>query len=174
MKKIPGLALALLLGGLPAARAQVAGGNIYGTVSDESGAVLPGASVTLTATAIGGAPRTTTTGAGGEFRFLNLDRGTYRLSVSMSGFTTVTREVIVTTGVNVNLAFGLKVASLQESVTVTEETPIVDTKRQGTAATLTADELTKVPQGRDPWAVLNSVPGVIVDRVSIAGNEAGQ
>jgi hypothetical protein len=173
MKRTLGLAVALSLGLSHDAWSQAAGGNIYGTVTDESGAVLPGVTVTAVASAIGGS-RTTTTGSQGDFRFLNLDPATYKLTLSLPGFATVNREVIVNTGSNVNVGFGLKVASLAETVTVTEETPIVDSKRVGTSTTFTKDELTKVPQGRDPWAVLNAVPGVIVDRVSIAGNEAGQ
>jgi hypothetical protein len=171
-KRTLGLVLALALGLLPAAWAQSASGNIYGTVADESGAVLPGATVTLTSASLGS--RNTTTGSQGDFRFLNVDNGTYTLSIAISGFATTKRQVIVTTGVNVNVGFNLKVASLQESVEVTDETPVVDVKKVGTATTFTKDELSKVPQGRDPWAVLNAVPGVIVDRVSIAGNEAGQ
>jgi hypothetical protein len=59
-------------------------------------------------------------------------------------------------------------------VTVTAETPLVDTKKRGTATTMTSDELSKVPNPRDPWGVLRTVPGVLVDRVNIAGNENGQ
>lgn len=172
MRRLLALGLVLLLAA--PAWAQIASGNIYGTVTDESGAVLPGASVSAVSKQIGGAPRTTLSGSKGEFRFLNLDRGVYTVSVNMSGFGPLTREVIVTTGVNVELKLGLKVAGKQESVTVTAETPVVDTKRVGTATTLSEEELTKVPQGRDPWAVLKTVPGILVDRVSIAGNEAGQ
>jgi len=172
MRRTLGLALALALGLLPAAWAQTAGGSIYGTVADESGAVLPGASVTLSSTLFGS--RSATAGGQGDFRFLGVDPGRYTITVALQGFATTKRDIVVTTGVNVNLSFGLKVASLQESVTVTDETPTVDTKRVGTATTFSQAELSKTPQGRDPWAVLNAVPGVLVDRVSIAGNEAGQ
>jgi len=173
MKRTLGLTLALLLCLGAGAWAQSAGGNIYGTVTDESGAVLPGANVTVRSTATN-ATRTTVAGSQGEFRFLNLDAGTYKVTVSLQGFATVNRDLIINTGVNANVTFGLKVAAMQEDVTVTAETPVVDTKRVGTATTMDKDELTKVPQGRDPWAVLKTVPGVLVDRVSIAGNEAGQ
>ena len=88
------IASALLL--VPAVRAQFATGNVYGTVNDSSGAVLPGASITLTGGTIGG--RSTTSGSQGDFRFLNLDPGTYTLAVSLTGFSTVKRSVIVTTG----------------------------------------------------------------------------
>jgi carboxypeptidase family protein len=172
MKRIIGLVIALMLAAVPGAWAQASGGNIYGTVTDASGAVLPAATITITGANIGS--RTTQSGPNGEFRFLNLDPGNYKLAVSMSGFATVNREVVVTTGQSVNLTFAMKLSTLAEQVTVTAETPVVDTKRVGTATTLTKDELTRVPQGRDPWAILNQVPGVLVDRVSVAGNEAGQ
>jgi hypothetical protein len=171
MKRSIGLALALILGLLPSAYAQTATGNIYGTVTDESGAVLPGASVKLSSP-FGAAE--TTSGSQGEFRFLNLTNGTYKVSVSLAGFTTVNREVGVNVGTNVNLTFGLKVATVEETVTVTVETPIVDTKKVGTATTLTKEELAQIPSARDPWAMLRTVPGVVMDRVNIGGNENGQ
>ncbi len=148
-QRLLGLALALALGLAPRAWSQ-ATGNIYGTVSDESGAVLQGATVSLAAVQIGGAPRTTTAGTSGEFRFLNLDRGNYKLTVTMTGFSTATREVTVTTGVNVNLAFAMKLAARGEAVTVSAETPVVDTKRVGTSTTFSTDELTKIPQAATP------------------------
>src|SRR5438552_13028122 len=172
MKRLIGLVLALLIAAVPGLWAQASTGNIYGTVTDASGAVLPGASITISGVNIGA--RTTQSGANGDFRFLNLDPGTYKLAVSMTGFGTVNRDVIVTTGQSVDLTFAMKVAGVAESVTVTAETPIVDVKRVGTATTLTKEELAQVPQSRDPWAVLKTVPGVLVDRVNVAGNESGQ
>jgi len=172
MKRPIGFVLALLLGAVPMLWAQASSGNIYGSVADASGAVLPGATVMLTGANTGG--RTTTSGVQGDFRFLNLDPGTYKVAVTMKGFGPVNREIVVTTGQNVNLSFVMKVGGQAEEITVTAETPVVDTKRVGTATTLTKEELAQVPQSRDPWAVLKTVPGVIVDRVNVAGNESGQ
>lgn len=163
-------AVALLSAG---AWAQVSTGNLYGTVKDESGAVLPGAAVSLQAS-IGGSPITTVSGTQGEFRFLNLDRGDYTMTVTLQGFSKAARAVSITTAVNTNVTISLKVGGMTDVADVIADAPVIDVKRIGTATTLTKDELTKVPQGRDPWAILKSVPGVIVDRVSIAGNEAGQ
>jgi len=174
MNRVFVLMLALSMGAVSGAGAQIATGNIYGTVADEQGGVLPGTDVTLTAVSIGGAPRTTISDSQGQFRFLNLDAGTYKVSVSLQGFTKVEREVIVTTGVNVNLPFTLRVSAIQENVTVTAETPVVDIKKVGTTTTLTKEELQSTPQSKDPWAMLKTVPGVIVDRVNVGGNESGQ
>ncbi|HEV7502088.1 MAG TPA: carboxypeptidase regulatory-like domain-containing protein, partial [Vicinamibacteria bacterium] len=166
------LVLAVLLAmGLPV-HAQLATGNIYGTVTDESGAPLPGAAVLVK----GAAGNVATTASGdGRFRVLNLAPGSYKITATLAGFSTVNREnVVVTTGTNVEIPFALKVASVEETITVTAETPVIDTKRTGTSTVFTQDELSKIPNSRDPWALLRTVPGVVMDRVNIAGNESGQ
>jgi hypothetical protein len=166
------LAITLSLAVAGQAAAQLAGGNIYGRVSDDSGAALPGAAVTLTGSQTGS--RTTTSGPAGEFRFLNLDPGVYKVTAALPGFADSARELRVSTGANVDAEFRLKVKQLQESVTVSAETPVLDHKRTGTATSFTLDELQRIPNSRDPWALLRTVPGVVMDRVNIAGNESGQ
>src|SRR3954462_1627639 len=175
MKRMLCLVLALVVGALaPRASAQISGGNIYGTVTVQSGAVLPGDDVSLASVSIGGQPRTTGTDSQGQFRFLNLDAGTYKVSTNLSGFNKMVRDVIVTTGVNATIAFPMSVRSLEETVTVTADTPVVDFKKIGTLTTLTQAELQSTPQSKDPWALLKTVPGVTVDRVNVGGNESGQ
>src|SRR6266550_3161967 len=175
MRRLLSVILVMLVGAIaPSASAQIAGGNIYGTVTDQSGGVLPGVTVTLTSVSIGGQPRTTVTDSQGQFRFLNLDAGTYKVSTNLDGFNRMEREVIVTTGVNATIAFPLTVKSVEETVLVTAETPVVDVKKMGTLTTLTQEELQSTPQSKDPWAMLKTVPGVIVDRVNVGGNESGQ
>jgi hypothetical protein len=164
------VALALCTGA--AAFAQISTGGIYGRVADEQSAVLPGATVTLNGENTG--TRTTTSGANGEFRFLNLDPGTYTVAVNLGGFATTQRNVIVSAGVNVEVPFSLKVAGVAETVTVDAETPVIDTKKVGTGTTITRDELTRIPNSRDPWAFMRAVPGVQIDRVNQAGSESGQ
>ena len=171
MKRAIGLAVAIALIAAPGAFAQISTGNIYGKVTDESGAVLPGANVVLTGDS---GTQSSVSGAEGEFRFLGLSTGDFDVSVSLSGFATVTRRVVLVTNQNVDLTFTLKVATVEETLLVTAETPVVDTKKLGTSTTMTRDELQRIPQARDPWAVLRTVPGVVVDRVNIAGNESGQ
>ncbi len=168
------LAIALAVGAPSAARAQIATGNIYGTVVDQSGAALPGVNVSVVSERIGGQPRTTVTDAAGKFRFLNLDAATYTVSVELAGFQKQSRDVIVNTGVNSEIPFTLAVGQLSETVMVTAASPVVDTKKTGTATTLTTAELEGTPQSKDPWAVLKTVPGVVVDRVNVGGNESGQ
>ena len=171
VKRAPGVALALLLAAAPAAWTQVATGNVYGTVADDSGAVLPGVSVTLSGPY---GSRSTTTGGQGEFRFLNVDQGRYTIKTALTGFAGISQEITVNTGINVNLDFRMKVATVEETVTITAESPIVDVKKVGTATTITREEIASIPNSRDPWAMLRTVPGVILDRVNIGGNENGQ
>jgi hypothetical protein len=174
MKRVLVLMFALLLGAAAASAGQIASGNIYGTAVDEQGGVLPGVTVSLASTSIGGAPRTTVTDSQGQFRFLNLDSATYKVSLNLSGFATQEREIIVNTGVNATVTFKMTVKTLEETVTVTAASPVVDIKKIGTSTTLTKDELESTPQSKDPWAMLKTVPGVIVDRVNVGGNESGQ
>jgi hypothetical protein len=166
------ITLVVALGLAVPAYAQLATGNVYGMVADESGAALPGAAVTLKGS---GATMSTTSGADGRYRFLNLPPGSYTVSVALTGFSTVNREnVIVNTGASVDIPVSLKVAQVEETITVTAESPVIDTKRIGTSTNFTQEELAKVPNSRDPWALLRTVPGMIMDRVNIAGNESGQ
>jgi hypothetical protein len=170
MRRILLLALGLFLAVAPAF-AQRSTGNIYGTVTDQQGAVLPGVNVTLSGDF---GTRSTVTTASGEFRFLSLDNGNYKVTVALSGFAKMTRDVRVTTGENLNLPFAMKVAAVEETIEVSGESPLVDVKKRGTSTTMVSDELQKTPNARDPWGILKNVPGVVVDRVNIAGNNNGQ
>lgn len=172
MRRALGVAAIIVLGAAVSLMAQPAAtGSIYGRVADHSGAALPGAIAALSG-AFGA--RTTTADEHGNFRFLGVPHGTHTLSVSLQGFTTVSRTVDVAIGRNVDLAFTLDIARLAETVVVTAETPVVDTRKVGNVTTVSDDELTKIPSSRDPWGILQTVPGVVVDRVNLAGNESGQ
>jgi hypothetical protein len=101
--------------------------------------------------------------------------GPYKITATLPGFATVVREdVIVAVGRNVELPMSLKVAAVAETITVTGESPVIDTRATGTATNFTTDEPTKIPTSRDPFALMRSVPGVLVDRVNIGGNVTGQ
>jgi carboxypeptidase family protein len=171
MLRIGVLLLALAAAALPA-HAQVQAGSIVGVIHDQQGAVLPGVGVTLT----GPAPTQEFVSEGdGRYRFLNLPPGTYTVTTNLAGFTSVRREgIVLTVGQTVEIPIQMRVAAVQETVTVTGESPVVDTRQMGTGTTFTQDELLLVPNSRDPWALLRTVPGVMMDRVNIAGNETGQ
>lgn len=147
-------------------------GNIFGKVIDEQEGVLPGVSVAMKGP---GAPATVFTDARGEFRALNLTPGTYGLTLALAGFATVNREnVIVYVGRNTELTIPMRLSAVETTLTVTGEAPVLETRKVQTGAAITNDELQKIPTSRDPWVVMQSVAGVVVDRVNVAGSESGQ
>jgi Carboxypeptidase regulatory-like domain/TonB-dependent Receptor Plug Domain len=147
-------------------------GGIDGKVVDEQGGVLPGVSVTLSGM---GAAQTVYSDARGEFHIINLAPGTYTLTLGLQGFSTVNREnVTVSLGRNTELTVPMKLSSVAATVTVTGEVPVISTKKVETGAAITPEELKSIPTARDPWVVLQSVPGVQIDRVNVAGSESGQ
>ena len=154
------------------AMAQVQSGTVSGTVQDQQGGLLPGATITLT-----GSDRTLTfvTAEDGRYRFLNVPPGTYKLTAELSGFTSLVRENVL-----VSLARTSTCRSRCAWRRCRRPSPSTALRRSstreatGTATNFTQDELSKVPKSRDPWALLRTVPGVQMDRVNIAGNETGQ
>jgi hypothetical protein len=153
------------------AMAQVQSGNIFGKVLGNDGSALPGVTVTLTGV---GAPQTFITDAQGDFRFLNLSPGQYSLKAELAGYGTATRAgVTVNIGRNADVAMTLN-PSVSQTITVTAEAPLLDTRRTGTGTTVSQIELDKVPSARDPWVIMQQVPGVLMDRINVGGNESGQ
>lgn len=151
--------------------AQVYTGRIEITAVDATGAVLPGATVDIT----GPQNATGVTDAKGSAQFLNLAPGTYTVVAKLTGFNEYRNtNVPVVTGGTVPLKVILAVGTVAEDVTITAESPVVDPKRLTTQTNVTLTELQEVPSSRDPWVVLQTVPGVIVDRVNVGGAESGQ
>lgn len=167
------IALFVLLTTTLPVMAQVTGsGRIVGIVTDDQGGVVPGATVTLT-----GPSRlsTFTTTADGSYRFLDVLPGEYQIGVELPGFAPFGRnDIRVIVGQTVELPIKMQVAGVAQEVTVSAAAPLLDTKQMGTATTMTATELAAIPTSRDPWALLRTVPGVVTDRVNVAGNESGQ
>jgi hypothetical protein len=147
------------------------GGSITGSVRDEQASAVPGAEI-----AAQGSDATYhfTTERDGAFRFLNLQPGPYRITAALPGFSAAIRDVIVGVGRNVDAPIELRVAGVIESITVSVPAPILDATAMGTSTTFSRDELASIPTSRDPFALLRSVPGVLLDRVNIGGNETGQ
>ena len=165
-------ALAALLLLAPLASAQQLTGSILGYVSDEQGGRLPGVTVTLEG---GGANKTQTTDARGEYRFLNLSPGNYTLVYDLQGFAKVTKpDVQVSVGQNTNTTAQLKISGVETTVTVKGEQPLLDTRKVETGAVIDQEQLQNIPTARDPWVILSTVPGVQIDRVNVGGNESGQ
>ena len=168
---IVGVVVACTLLFAVSAFAQYQTGNIYGKVQAKDGSVLPGVSVTLTGV---GAPQTSVTDASGNFRFINLSPGTYSLKAELSGYGVAARTGV---GVRVGSSSDIMITmnpSVTESITVTAEAPLLDTRKTGSMTNVAKMELDKVPQARDPWSVLQTTPSVSVDRINVGGTQSGQ
>jgi outer membrane receptor protein involved in Fe transport len=155
--------LALIVALPVAARAQslAAGGAIEGTVTDESGGVLPG--VNLTIRNLGtGVVRETQTDAKGVYRAPLLPVGTYEVTAALTGFATTKRpNLTLSIGQVLNVDLTLKVASAQEEVTVTAEAPIVEPSRTHQASTVGERAVANLPvNGRNFIDFVLTTPGV--------------
>ena len=147
-------------------------GSVQATFTTEDGSPLPGVTVTLSADTFS---RSFVTDANGNVRFVGLTPGVYEIKGVFTGFNTIVRPNIqVDTGSNVRLDFAMVPATQAEEMVIVAETPIADSEKVGTATVLTTEELSLLPQARDPWAVLDTIPGIQSDRINIGGNESGQ
>ena len=168
------LAFVALIATSALAAAQSQTGEIFGKVTDQSGAVLPGVTVTLTAPHLL-QPLTAVTSETGSYQFPRLEIGTYAVKFELTGFKTVLSEDIrVTVGFNAQVNAQLGVSTVQETITVTGASPVVDTKETGTKQTFTNELLQSIPSARDPWVILQQTAGVAMDRENIGGNMSGQ
>src|SRR5262249_42101346 len=135
------LACAVVLATAFPAVAQTQSGTISGVVRDEQHAVVPRADVSAQGS---DAASPFITELGGAFRFLSLQPGTYKITVTLSGFRTAVRDVIVAVGRSVEAPMELRVAPVIEAVTVTAAAPMLDRTATGTATTFSSDELAKI------------------------------
>ena len=168
------LAALVLVVGVSPVLGQVQTGDITGKVIDNTGAMLPGVTVTLTgATLI--QPQTAMTSETGTYNFPRLPIGTYTVKFELPGFKTVVREdVRLTLGFTAQIDQQLEISTVQETVTVSGESPVVDTKSTAARTTFDLETLQGLPSARDPWVMLERVPNITMDRINVGGNQSGQ
>jgi hypothetical protein len=135
--------------------------SIAGIVKDSSGAVLPGVTVEAASPALIEKVRTAVTDGTGQYRIENLRPGTYSVTFTLTGFSSIKREGLELTGsftapVNVEL----RVGAVAETVTVTGETPVVDVQNASRQTVLSKDILNAIPTAGSYNAVLVLVPGL--------------
>jgi hypothetical protein len=148
-------------------------GRINGTVTDNTGAVLPGVTVTASSPALI-QPQVQVTGADGGYRFLALPPGVYAIDFELTGFNPVKRQdvrVIINQTLTVDMQ--MQVATLQETVTVTGDSPIVDTSTTAMGTNFTKELLTEIPNARDVWAAMAQAPGIQMTAFDVGGSNTG-
>jgi hypothetical protein len=148
-------------------------GTIQGRVADASGGVLPGVTVTASSPSMIGT-QTQVTNENGSYRFPAVPPGVYSLSFELAGFSGVNREgVEVSLGFTATVNVELRLAALQETVTVTGDSPVIDTTATRVQQNFKLEQLNSIPNGRDMWALLAATPGVVMSRIDVGGNRAG-
>src|SRR5687767_5464026 len=142
---------------------------IAGEVKDSSGAVLPGVTVEAASPALIEKVRTAVTDNTGQYRIVDLRAGSYTLSFSLPGFSPVRRENITLSGTQtLTIAVDLRVGGLQESITVTGETPVVDVQSARREVVIDRDMVQTIPSTRSVGGLLNATAGLTVDGNGIA------
>jgi outer membrane receptor protein involved in Fe transport len=160
---------------VPEARAQVAQAELRGTVTDESGGILPG--VTVRATHVEtGVVRETLTSDRGSYSMPALPIGSYTVKAELAGFTIVSKEgITLNVGSAALLNFSLKLASVQETITVTGEAPLIDTKLSALAGNIEQKQVQNLPlNGRNWLDLVALVPGARGNPGNIQAGASGQ
>jgi hypothetical protein len=149
-------------------------GTITGLVTDEQDAVLPGVTVTLTGASLIRA-QTMVTNERGIYTFIALPPGTYLVKFEMQGFASVERADIPVRVAEVStVSQALRVASVAENITVTGESPAVDTKSTTRGTNFDTALLENIPQAREIWSTVEQVPGATMSKFNVGGAESAQ
>jgi outer membrane receptor protein involved in Fe transport len=153
----------------------VSSGTIHGTIRDQSGGVLPGVTATLSSPSLQVPQLVQVTDAEGQYRFVDLPAGTYLLKFELTGFSTLIREDLrLTVGFTARVDESMKVGAMEESVTVSGQSPIVDITSTSAAVAFTKEALEEIPRGRDLQNVLAMAPGVTQDTMDVGGSTLAQ
>jgi hypothetical protein len=148
--------------------------SITGVVKDASGAVLPGVTVEATSPELIERVRSAVTDGTGQYRIENLRPGNYAVTFTLTGFSTVKQEGIELTGsFTATVNADLRVGSVQETITVTGETPVVDVQSAKRQQTLGDELIAAIPTARVYHSIMNLVPGVTTSGTQDVGGLAG-
>jgi hypothetical protein len=138
--------------------------SLTGTVRDASGAVLPGVAVEASSPALIEKTRTAVTDSSGQYRIVDLRPGTYSLTFTLPGFNTVKRDGVELTGSQIiTIPADMRVGGIEETVTVTGESPVVDVQTARREIVLQSGVIQTLPVARAVGALLNATPGLQVD-----------
>ena len=145
--------------------------GIAGVVKDPSGAVLPGVTVEASSDVLIEKTRTVVTDGAGLFNIINLRPGTYVVTFTLTGFQTYKREGLeLPGGFTANVDAIMKVGSLEESVTVSGASPVVDVSSNTKSAVLTREVLDSVPNAHTIQSVGQLIPGVSLTSPDVGGS----
>src|SRR5262249_30669518 len=153
----------------------VSSGTIEGTVKDESSGVLPGVTVTISSPQLQLGQLVQVSDSSGKYRFVDLPAGSYRLKAELQGFSATIHEGLrLTVGFTARVDLTMKVGALEESVTVSGQSPVVDITNTAASVAFTKDVLDSIPRGRDLQNVLAMAPGVTQAVADVGGSTMAQ
>ncbi len=156
------------------ASAAFAQATITGVVKDTSGAVLPGVTVEAASSALIEKVRSVSSDASGQYRIVDLRPGAYTVTFTLPGFSTIKREGIELTGsFTATINADLRLGSLEETITVTGEAPIVDVQSTRRQQTLTRAVIDAIPTGNRYQNLLTVIPGVVIGGTQDVGGSRG-
>jgi hypothetical protein len=168
------LVLLVLLGSSALAAAQGVGA-IGGTVVDSSGAILPGATVALLNPGLIGGTQTTVTDERGAYLFTRLVPGRYNVRAELSGFRPMVQEgIIVNADATARADLRLELGNVQESITVSGQSPLLDTTSALNQTVMERQVLDVLPGTNDLWGVARLVPSITMNKYDVGGSESFQ
>jgi len=163
----------LVLGSLATPALVQAQSAIAGVVRDTSGAVLPGVTVEASSPVLIEKVRAAVTNESGQYRIVDLRPGVYSVSFKLTGFSTVVRDGIAleanfTAPINVEL----RVGALEESITVTGESPVIDVQTSSRREVVSQDMIESLPTGRNFQLIAGTVPAVSTGVFDVGGSSS--
>src|SRR5262245_48347896 len=156
------------------ARAQQATGTITGRAVDANGGALPGVSVSITSPQLIGGSRDVATDEQGVYRFTLLPAGVYKVAFALAGFRTLNIEgVNLGGGGTMTINGTLQIASLEESVTVTSQSPTIDLESAKLAVNWDQQKLDDLPYSRSLTGLVTMIPGLYATSYDVGGSNFG-
>jgi len=147
--------------------------SIAGQVKDESGGVLPGVTVEAASPALIEKTKSAVTDDQGRFQIIDLRQGTYKVTFSLPGFSSVVRDgVELQANFTATINADMKVGALEETITVSGQTPLVDVSQAARTQVITRDIIDSLPTTRNIMSIGNMIPGIRLGTPDIGGSRA--
>jgi hypothetical protein len=174
MRCLAAAVVLLLLAPGRSASGQTGAARLTGVVTDSQHAVLPGAIVVATSVSLIG-EQSTITQSDGRYLFPALPSGVYTMVFRLDSFRTLVREgIVLSLGTTITVDAELTVSSLQESVIVSGNSPVVDVATTKVGMSLKGDALLTIPNSTDIWGVLSQAPGIRMQGFDVGGSHKSQ
>jgi len=155
----------------PSVRSQITDGSFRGTITDASGAAVPGAAITLR-DSVSGATRTAVSEGTGQYLFPSVPRGTYDFTVALQGFQTIRNDnVVLQVGQQATLDFKLQPGELKQEVRVTDQAPLLNTTNATVGTVVDGEKVTQLPlNGRQFTQLILLAPGAAPQNTGLQGS----